>query len=145
MDDLDGTRDLIAQSCRILGKLDLTKGGQGHVSQRVSDDTILIRARGPGESGVRFASRRDIILVEDIVDTGLTTSYATGYLWRKGASSVKLCTLLDKPSRRRVPVAPDYLGFTVPNEFVVGYGLDLDEQYRHLPDIHVLTGGVHEP
>ena len=64
MADLGATRELIAQSCRIVGKLDLTKGGQGHVSQRVSDDTVLIRARGPGESGLRFAGTRDIILVD---------------------------------------------------------------------------------
>lgn len=87
---------------------------------------------------------KEILVVEDIVDTGLTTAYASGYLRRKGASSVKLCTLLDKPSRRQMPVTPDYLGFTVPNEFIVGYGLDFDQQYRHLPDIHVLESGTHE-
>ena len=86
---------------------------------------------------------RDVLVVEDIVDTGLTTAYAARYLRRKGASSVRLCTLLDKPSRRQVPVTPDYMGFTVPNEFIVGYGLDLDEQYRQLPDIHVLAEGAH--
>ena len=86
---------------------------------------------------------RDVLVVEDIVDTGLTTSYASRYLRRKGASSVKLCTLLDKPSRRQGPVSLDYMGFTVPNEFVVGYGLDFDEQYRHLTDIYILTGGGH--
>ena len=88
---------------------------------------------------------RDVLVVEDIVDTGLTTSYAARYLRRKGASSVRLCTLLDKPSRRQVPVTLDYRGFTVPNQFIVGYGLDFDEQYRHLPDIHILTGAGHEP
>lgn len=88
---------------------------------------------------------RDVLVVEDIVDTGLTTSYAAKYLKQKGASSVRLCTLLDKPSRRQVPVAPDYMGFTVPNQFIVGYGLDFDEQYRHLPDICILIGGNHEP
>ena len=88
---------------------------------------------------------RDVLVVEDIVDTGLTIAYAARYLRRKGVSSVRLCTLLDKPSSRQVPVVPDYLGFTVPNQFVVGYGLDLDEQYRHLPDIHVLAGGAHGP
>jgi hypoxanthine phosphoribosyltransferase len=84
---------------------------------------------------------RDVLVVEDIVDTGLTTSYAAKYLRRKGASSVRICTLLDKPSRRLVSVAPDYVGLTVPNVFVVGYGLDFDEKYRHLADIRVLTGG----
>jgi len=84
---------------------------------------------------------RDVLLVEDIVDTGLTTSYAVGYLQRKRAGSVKLCALLDKPSHRQTQVAPDYVGFTIPDKFVVGYGLDFDEQYRHLPDIHVLKKG----
>ena len=88
---------------------------------------------------------RDVLVVEDIVDTGLTTSYAANYLRRKGASSVKLCTLLDKPSRRQESVAVDYLGFTVPDAFVVGYGLDLDEQYRSLPDIYTLQGDSNGP
>ena len=88
---------------------------------------------------------RDVLVVEDMVDTGLTTSYAARYLRRKGDSSVRLCTLLDKPSRRQVPVTLDYKGFTVPNEFIVGYGLDFDEQYRHLPDICILKGGGHGP
>jgi hypoxanthine phosphoribosyltransferase len=88
---------------------------------------------------------RDVLVVEDIVDTGLTTSYAANYLRRKGASSVRLCTLLDKPSRRVASVAPDYLGFTVPDAFVVGYGLDLDEKYRSLPDIYTLQGDSHGP
>jgi len=88
---------------------------------------------------------RDVLVVEDIVDTGLTTTYAARYLQRNGASSVRLCTLLDKPHRRQVPVTPDYMGFMVPNKFIVGYGLDFDEQYRHLPDIYILTGGGHGP
>ena len=88
---------------------------------------------------------RDVLVVEDIVDTGLTTSYASKYLRRKGASSVSICTLLDKPSRRRVQVAPDYVGLTVPDVFVVGYGLDFDEKYRNLADIRILTGGSDGP
>ncbi|MBI4311411.1 MAG: hypoxanthine phosphoribosyltransferase [Chloroflexi bacterium] len=81
---------------------------------------------------------RRVLLVEDIVDTGLTTSYLTGYLKRKGAASVKLCALLSKPSRREVDVQIDYLGFTIANLFVIGYGLDYAQQYRHLPDVCVL-------
>jgi hypoxanthine phosphoribosyltransferase len=69
------------------------------------------------------------------VDTGLTTSYLLDYLRRKKPASLKLCALADKPSRRLVPVAIDYLGFTVPNEFLVGYGLDFDQKFRNLPDI----------
>ena len=88
---------------------------------------------------------RSVLIVEDIVDTGLTTSYAMRYLRRKGAASVKVCALLDKPSRREAPVTPDYVGCTVPDKFLVGYGLDYDERYRALADICVLTGDGNGP
>ena len=81
-------------------------------------------------------SNRDVLVVEDIVDTGITICFLLGYLKRKRPASLKLCVLTDKPSRRRVTVPIDYLGFTVPNKFIVGYGLDCDEKYRHLPDIY---------
>jgi len=78
---------------------------------------------------------RDVLVIEDIVDTGLTTAFLLDYLSRQKPASLRLCTLLDKPSRRRVPVTIDYLGFSVPDKFVVGYGLDCGEKYRNLPDI----------
>jgi len=81
---------------------------------------------------------KDIIVVEDIVDTGLTVSFLLDHLRSKKPTSMKLCALMDKPSRRRVPVSIDYLGFTLPDRFVVGYGLDLDERFRYLPDICLL-------
>jgi hypoxanthine phosphoribosyltransferase len=83
---------------------------------------------------------RDIIVVEDIVDTGLTLSYLLANLKSRGAKSVKLVALLDKPERRRegVKVEIDYLGFTIPDAFVVGYGLDFAERYRNLPYIAIL-------
>ena len=81
---------------------------------------------------------RDVLVVEDIIDTGLTTSFLLNYLRKKKPASLKLCSLTDKPSRRKVPVAIDYLGFTVPNKFLVGYGLDYNEEFRNLPDICVL-------
>jgi len=81
---------------------------------------------------------RDVLVIEDIVDTGLTTSFLLDYLRRKEPASLKLCSLTDKPSRRGVPITIDYLGFTVPNKFIVGYGLDLDEKFRNLPEIYVL-------
>jgi hypoxanthine phosphoribosyltransferase len=81
---------------------------------------------------------RDVLVVEDIVDTGITTFFLLDYLKKKEPTSLKLCTLTDKPSRRRVPVSIDYLGFTVPNKFIVGYGLDLDQRFRNLPDIYVV-------
>jgi hypoxanthine phosphoribosyltransferase len=78
---------------------------------------------------------RDVLVIEDIVDTGLTISFLLDYLWKRKPASLKLCALTDKPSRRRVPVNIDYLGFTVPDKFLVGYGLDWDEKFRYLPDI----------
>jgi hypoxanthine phosphoribosyltransferase len=81
---------------------------------------------------------RDIIVVEDIVDTGLTLSYLLANLKSRGAASVKLVALLDKYERRERPVEIDYLGFKIPDHFVVGYGLDFAERYRNLPFIAVL-------
>ena len=78
---------------------------------------------------------RDVLVVEDIVDTGLTISILLEYLRKKKPASLKLCALADKPSRRKVPVTIDYLGFTVPDKFIVGYGIDWDEKFRYLPDI----------
>ena len=81
---------------------------------------------------------RDVLVVEDIVDTGITISFLLDYLKSKKPASLKVCTLTDKPSRRRVPVPIDYRGFTVPNKFIVGYGLDCDQRIRNLPDIYTL-------
>ena len=78
---------------------------------------------------------RDIIIVEDIVDSGVTLSYLEGYLQSRGATSIKLCSLLDKPEGRRVDIKADYVGFTVDDRFIVGYGLDYDQRYRNLPYI----------
>ena len=78
---------------------------------------------------------RHVIVVEDIVDTGLTVSSLLDYLKKKKPASLKLCALADKPSRRKVPVTIDYLGFTVPDKFIVGYGIDWDEKFRYLADI----------
>lgn len=81
---------------------------------------------------------RDILVIEDIVDTGITTSFLLDYLRKKKPASLKLCALTDKPSRHRVPVSIDYLGFTVPDKFIVGYGIDFDEKFRYLPHIYAL-------
>ena len=85
----------------------------------------------------------DLLVIEDIIDSGVTLSYLTKYLIGKGARSVKTCTLLDKPSRRRVEFTPDYCGIEIPDEFVVGYGLDYNERYRALPFIGVLHPSVY--
>ena len=85
----------------------------------------------------------DILIVEDIIDSGVTLSYLTKYLQGKGAKSVRTCTLLDKPCRRRVELVPDYCGTEIPDEFVVGYGLDFDEKYRALPCVGVLRPEIY--
>ncbi len=97
-------------------------------------------------NGLRSPARaRDILVVEDIVDTGLSISCVMAHLSRKKPASLKLCALVDKPSRRRVPVTIDYLGFTVPDRFLVGYGLDFNEKFRNLPDIYSLEEGDSAP
>lgn len=83
---------------------------------------------------------RDIILVEDILDTGLTLNFLINSFKARGATSIKIATLLNKPERRKVEVHADYVGFDIPDEFVVGYGLDYAERYRNLPYIGVVKG-----
>ena len=78
---------------------------------------------------------RDVLVVEDIVDTGVTISFLLNYLRKKKPASLKLCALTDKPSRHQIPISIDYLGFTVPDKFIVGYGIDWNEKFRYLPDI----------
>ena len=89
-------------------------------------------------------SGKDVLIVEDILDTGVTLSNLVPMLKMRNPSSVKICTILDKPSRRKADIAPDYEGFQVPDEFVVGYGLDYDEKYRNLPYIGVLKPEIYE-
>lgn len=89
-------------------------------------------------------SESTIIVVEDIIDSGRTLSYLTEYLRINGAADVKTCTLLDKPSRREVEFVPDYVGREIPDEFVVGYGLDYNEMYRTLPFVGILSREVYE-
>jgi hypoxanthine phosphoribosyltransferase len=81
---------------------------------------------------------RNVLIVEDIIDSGLTLAYLRGQLLRRGPASLRICTLLNKPERRTADVPVDYLGFDIPNEFVVGYGLDYAERYRNLPYIGVI-------
>ena len=86
----------------------------------------------------------NVLIIEDIIDTGNTLSNLVNMLKARGAKTVKICTLLDKPSRRKVKLDPDYSGFTVPDEFVVGFGLDYAEEYRNLPYIGILKREVYE-
>jgi hypoxanthine phosphoribosyltransferase len=83
-------------------------------------------------------SGKDILIVEDIIDTGRTLSHLKTFLEAKGPASVKIATLLDKPDRRVVPITVDFVGFTIPDEFVVGYGLDFANRYRNLPYVGIL-------
>ena len=86
---------------------------------------------------------KDVLIVEDILDTGITLSHLVPMLKMRNPCSVKLCTILSKPSRRKVEIEPDYVGFEVPDEFVVGYGLDYNEKYRNLPYVGVLKPEVY--
>ncbi|MBQ8159681.1 MAG: hypoxanthine phosphoribosyltransferase [Clostridia bacterium] len=87
---------------------------------------------------------RDVLIVEDIVDTGVTLNFIRNMLSHRGAASIRVATLLDKPSRRKVDLKADYFCFTIPNAFVVGYGLDYDEKYRNLPDICILSPEIYQ-
>ena len=86
---------------------------------------------------------RHVVILEDILDSGVTLSHVRAHLREMGPASLKICTLLDKPSRRQTDVKADYVGFTIPNEFVVGYGLDYDEHYRNLPYVGILKPEVY--
>ncbi len=118
-------------------------------------DCMKVSSYGKGtESGGRInilldlhrsdLSEKDILIVEDIIDSGKTLSYLVNYLKINGARSVKAVALLDKPSRREVEYTPEYVGREIPDEFVIGYGLDYAEQYRSLPYVGILKRSVYE-
>jgi hypoxanthine phosphoribosyltransferase len=85
---------------------------------------------------------KDVLIIEDIIDTGITLNFLIEYLQCEKPASLKICALFDKVSRRQVPLSIDYLGLSVPDVFVVGYGLDYDEKFRHLPGLHFLKEEV---
>ena len=91
----------------------------------------------------RSLEGKDLLLVEDILDSGMTLSYVAKMLAQRGPNSIRICTLLDKPHRRESGIVADYYGFYVPNEFVVGYGLDYAEKYRNLPYIGALKPEIY--
>lgn len=114
----------------------------------VTVDFVRIASYGKGVSPeeVRFINDvevplrgRDVLIVDDIVDTGLTATFLKRHLRRKRPRSCRFCALLDKPSRRVVDIDPDYCAFVVPDVFVVGYGLDMNERYRELPDLYSIA------
>jgi hypoxanthine phosphoribosyltransferase len=118
-------------------------------------DFVMVSSYGSGTASSRIVTMRhdlttdvagkDILLIEDIVDSGHTVRYVIEHLLSRGAASVRLCALADKPSRRERDVTIDYLGFTVPDRFVVGYGLDFDNKFRYLPDIYALENNAGNP
>ncbi|MGI6224781.1 MAG: hypoxanthine phosphoribosyltransferase [Peptococcales bacterium] len=111
-------------------------------------DTMVVSSYGTStkSSGVvrilkdldESVENRDILIVEDIIDTGLTLKYLLDNILSRGPKSVKICSFLDKPDRRAVDIVADYKGYSIPDEFVVGYGLDYAEKYRNLPYVGIL-------
>jgi hypoxanthine phosphoribosyltransferase len=103
-------------------------------------------ATSPGELVIRDellpdVRGRHLLVLDDILDTGQTITRLVGHLQAKGTASVRTCVLLRKVGRQRVPFEPDFCGFSIPNKFVIGYGLDYNDEYRHLPFIGVLPDG----
>jgi hypoxanthine phosphoribosyltransferase len=129
---------------------DLTR----HLEMRHEVDFMEISSYGAGtvSSGVvrilldlaQSIEGRHVLIVEDIIDSGRTLDYITRNLETRGPASLRVCTLLSKPERREIDVPLDFVGFDVPDEFVVGYGLDFAEEYRNLPFIGVLKEAVYQ-
>ncbi len=87
---------------------------------------------------------KDVLIVEDILDSGVTLNYLKDLLLRRGVKTLKICTILNKPDRRKADIYADYVGFDIPDAFVVGYGLDYDEKYRNLPFVGILKREIYE-
>ncbi len=151
----DITRDYAGESVVLVGVLkgaclflsDLAR----NIALDASFDFIAVSTYGSGKvsSGEVKLTKdvdssvqgKNIIIVEDILDTGFTLTYLSKVIQAAQPKSLKIATLLDKPSRRLQPIQPDYYGFKIPDEFVVGYGMDFAERYRNLPDICILQEG----
>ena len=124
-----------------------------HITIPVEMDFMAVSSYGAGvkTTGVvkilkdldRLIEGYDVLVVEDILDSGMTLSYLTEMLRDRNPASIHIATLLDKPERRKVEIKPDYVGFTIPDEFVVGYGLDYAELYRSLPYVGILDPKVY--
>ena len=124
-----------------------------HITVPCSIDFMVVSSYGSGvkTSGVvkivkdldADLAGKDLLIVEDILDTGMTLHYLKQLLQDRNPNSIRIATLLDKPERRRAAVRADYVGYQVPDEFVVGYGLDYDEKYRNLPYVGVLKPEVY--
>lgn len=152
--DYIGADKKLVLLCILKGSIVFTGDLMKKVSVPVEIDCMRVSSYGAGTSSsgninivldvIRpDISECDFLIIEDIIDSGRTLSYLVGYLKHKGARSVKTCTLLDKPSRRVVDFTPDYVGLEIPDEFVVGYGLDYAEKYRALPYVGILKPEVY--
>ncbi|HBK86450.1 MAG TPA: hypoxanthine phosphoribosyltransferase [Firmicutes bacterium] len=139
--------------CVLKGAIIFTADLLRHLTIDVTLDSISVSSysKATHSSGVvRFlkdldesVEGRHVLVIEDIIDTGLTLKYLAENLQSRKPKSLRICTLLDKPSRRQVDLKPDYLGFTIPDSFVVGYGLDFAQKYRHLPDVGILKPEIY--
>lgn len=149
--DYEG-QDLLA-ICVLKGAIVFTADLLRQLTVDVTLDSISISSYGKAtrSSGVvRFlkdldesVEGRHVLVIEDIIDTGLTLKYLAENLQSRKPKSLRICTLLDKPSRRQVELEPDYVGFTIPDGFVVGYGLDFAQRYRQLPDVGILKPEIY--
>ncbi|HEX3606141.1 MAG TPA: hypoxanthine phosphoribosyltransferase [Candidatus Dormibacteraeota bacterium] len=137
--------------CVLKGSLFFTADLARALSIPLEIDAIAVRSYGAGTESTGTVQLvkdvttplggRHVLMVEDVIDTGLTTSFLYEHVERHRPASLRLVTLLDKPGRRRREVRIDFRGFTLTDEFVVGYGLDLDERFRNLSGVHALDGG----
>ncbi len=138
----------VALLCILKGGLMFLTDLSKHITAPVTFDFIAISSYGHSthSSGVVRITKdleesiegKHVLIVEDIIDTGLTLSYLIRNLKSRNPASIKICTLLDKPANRTVDIPVDYVGFDVPNEFLVGYGLDFQELYRNIPYVFIL-------
>ena len=136
--------------CILKGSVFFTCELAKRITVPVSLDFMSVSSYGDGtqSSGIVKIAKdldetlegKDVIVIEDIIDSGRTLSYLLDVLAKRNPSSLKLCTLLDKPERRVTDVKVDYVGFEIPDEFVVGYGLDYAQKYRNLPYVGVVEG-----
>ena len=145
----DYTDREILMVCILKGAVVFTADLMRQVNRPVSLDFVAVSSYGDSTSSTGVVkiikdmdqdmAGRHVILVEDIVDTGLTLNYLKELLTDRHPESLAICAMFDKPSRRRVDIEPDYVGMTIPDHFVVGYGLDYQGQFRNLPDLRILS------